>query len=58
MRRVVFLATAVAALTAAGRTIPSPAPSHITLDRNAEPLKSRFNADVGKTRIVMLVAPT
>ena len=25
---------------------------------NAEPLKSRFNADVGHVRIVMLVAPT
>ncbi len=31
---------------------------YVTLDRAAEPLKSAFNADVGKTRILMLVAPT
>ena len=58
MRKVVVLVAAVAALTAAGGTISSTSPSHITLDRNAEPLKSSFNADAGKIRIVMLVAPT
>ncbi len=31
---------------------------YVTLDRAAEPFKSAFNADVGKTRILMLVAPT
>lgn len=29
-----------------------------TLDDNATALRDRFNADVGKTRVVMLVAPT
>jgi len=29
-----------------------------TLDTAAEPLRAAFNADVGKTRIVMLVSPT
>jgi len=58
MRKVVVLVAAVAALTAAGGAVPSTPPSHVTLDRNAEPLKSSFNADVGKIRIVMLVAPT
>ena len=57
MRTVAFLIAAVVAVTAAGRAMSS-SPSHITLDRNAEPLKSTFNADVGKTRILMLVAPT
>ncbi len=58
MRKLAVLVAAVAAITAAGGAISSSSPSHITLDRNAEPLKSSFNADVGKTRIVMLVAPT
>ncbi len=31
---------------------------YVTLDRAAEPFKSAFNADVGKIRILMLVAPT
>ncbi len=30
----------------------------VTLDRHAQPLQTRFNADSGKVRIVMLVAPT
>ncbi len=29
----------------------------VTLDRHAQPLQSRFNADSGKVRVVMLVAP-
>ncbi len=29
-----------------------------TLDGGAEPLRSAFNADIGKTRVVMLVSPT
>ena len=29
-----------------------------TLDDNGEPLKAVFNKDVGKVRILMLVAPT
>jgi hypothetical protein len=28
------------------------------LDGKAEPLRSAFNADVGKVRVLMLVAPT
>ena len=28
------------------------------LDSGAEPLRSTFNADLGKVRVVMLVAPT
>ncbi len=28
------------------------------LDGKAEPLRSAFNADLGKVRVVMLVAPT
>ena len=31
---------------------------HTTLSANAEELRTAFNADVGKVRVVMLVAPT
>ncbi len=31
---------------------------YVTLDRHAQPLQARFNADSGKVRVVMLVAPT
>jgi hypothetical protein len=31
---------------------------YIGLDGSAEPLKGSFNADLGKVRILMLVAPT
>ncbi|MCI0432240.1 MAG: hypothetical protein L0271_01130 [Gemmatimonadetes bacterium] len=33
-------------------------PAYRTLDANAEPLKSAFNADAGKVRIFMYVSPT
>ncbi len=29
-----------------------------TIDRDGEPFKTAFNADSGKVRVVMLVAPT
>lgn len=44
----------VGALVAAGPT----APPYETLDAEAEPLKSAFNADAGKARIFMYVSPT
>ncbi len=31
---------------------------YITLDRDANPLRATFNADSGKVRVLMLVAPT
>lgn len=31
---------------------------YVTLDASAQPLIERFNADVDRTRILMLVAPT
>src|SRR5579872_3857011 len=38
---------------------PSAPPSgHRVIGADAEPLKSMFNANVGKVRIIMLVAPT
>ncbi len=58
MRKSLFVGAAVAALAVSGAWMSGASPSHIMLDRTAEPLKSTFNADVGKTRILMLVAPT
>ena len=46
----------VLALTALGLG-PSPA-DYERIGADAEPLKAAFNADVGKVRILMLVAPT
>ena len=37
---------------------PANPDDYIGLGEHAEPLRSSFNADVGKVRILMLVAPT
>lgn len=34
------------------------APDYVSLDVRGEPLKSAFNADADKVRLLMLVAPT
>ena len=31
---------------------------YVSLDAAGQPLRTRFNDDVGKTRVLMLVAPT
>jgi hypothetical protein len=41
-----------------GATVLAGAADHIGLDGDAEPLRGSFNADLGKVRILMLVAPT
>ena len=45
----VLLATAMSA---------QPIADYQPLDRDAEPLRAAFNADAGKVRVLMLVAPT
>jgi hypothetical protein len=37
---------------------PATPADYIGLDEQAEPLRGSFNADIGKVRILMLVAPT
>jgi hypothetical protein len=32
--------------------------TYTNLDRDAEPVRSRFNADVGKVRLMLLLSPT
>jgi hypothetical protein len=58
MRNAIFLVPVLMGAAVSGALLSPPNASHITLDREAEPLKSTFNGDVGKTRILLLVAPT
>ncbi len=37
---------------------PASLVDYLGLDERAEPLRGSFNADIGKVRILMLVAPT
>ncbi len=48
----------VAGLTAVGIARRAHEPDYTVLDAHSEPLRAAFNADVGKVRILMLVAPT
>ncbi len=57
MHKASFGLAGLAVLAVLGARHSSPA-SYVTLDKRAEPLKSAFNADVGKVRVIMLVAPT
>ncbi len=45
------------ALAAATHRSRNP-PTYRSLDRAGEPLREAFNADAGKVRVLMLVAPT
>ncbi len=45
------------ALTA-GMALQAAGAGHVTIGKDAEPLRATFNADVGKVRVVMLVSPT
>ncbi len=58
MHKASFGLAGLAVLAVLGARHYSSAASYVTLDERAEPLKSAFNADVGKVRVVMLVAPT
>ncbi len=58
MHKASFGLAGLAVLAVLGARHSSPAASYVTLDEGAEPLKSAFNTDVGKVRVVMLVAPT
>ena len=45
-------------LAAVGFARRAQEPDYTVIDTHSEPLRSAFNADVGKVRILMLVAPT
>jgi hypothetical protein len=44
--------------TSSAETSSAVAPDYVSLDVRGEPLKSAFNADADKVRLLMLVAPT
>ncbi len=58
MRNRVLGAVALAVSGAGVLLATAPPPTYTTIDASGQPLKERFNADVGKVRIVALVAPT
>lgn len=59
MERKSFLAGGVGALlSGCGGSHTGGRPHYRTITSNGEPLRSTFNHDVGKVRIVMLVSPT
>ena len=58
-RSLVVLALAGAWLACPGEPqAPATATGYEALSSDAEPLRSRFNADAGKVRVLMLAAPT
>ena len=44
--------------SSSAETSSAVAPDYVSLDVRGEPLKSAFNADADKVRLLMLVAPT
>lgn len=48
----------LAALLAAALPAQVQAPGYPELDPNLEPLRSRFNRDMGKVRLILLLDPT
>ncbi len=38
--------------------LTAPAADYTSLDERGDPLRTTFNADIGKVRVLMLVAPT
>ncbi len=48
----------LAGLAAVGFARRAHEPDYTVVDTHSEPLRAAFNADVGKVRILMLVAPT
>ena len=57
MKQKLFLAL-VPIAAVFGLALGAAGPDYTSLDDKAEPLKSAFNSDAGKIRVVMLVAPT
>ena len=56
--RLITLFVSIVAILAAACSQPVPARPYAPLAVNAEPLRSIFNRDAGKVRIVMVAAPT
>ena len=48
----------LAVVSALSLGLSASAADYTTLDERADPLRTTFNADTGKVRVLMLVAPT
>ena len=57
MRRTLMIA-ALLPVMALGSGAVSTGDGYQAMDQHAEPLRAAFNADSGKVRVLMLVAPT
>ena len=55
LRSTLFL---LAGLGVGGFVRTAPAQDYTVIDSHSQPLRAAFNADVGKVRVLMLVAPT
>jgi hypothetical protein len=58
MRTIVLVLSLLALSVLVGCSSRNPASPHARLADGVEPLRTAFNADAGKVRVVMLVAPT
>ena len=57
--RKAFVECAVVTLVAGlSLGVSVPVAEYTVLDRRSDPLRTTFNADIGKVRVMMLVAPT
>ena len=52
------LVVALGMLLGAGACQRGPSSPHVTLDHTLDALRTQFNADVDRTRVLMIVAPT
>ena len=58
MRKLSTALGALPLLVAFGLALPTTTADYTSLDNRGDPLRTTFNADMGKVRVLMLVAPT
>ena len=58
MRRPLANCGALALVAGLSLGVSVPAAKYTALDERGDPLRTTFNADIGKVRVMMLVAPT
>ncbi len=58
MRKLFVGSGVVTIVVALSLALAASAADYATLDERADPLRTSFNADIGKVRVLMLVGPT
>ena len=58
MKKAYAAFAALPLLLTIGLGLPAPTADFASLDPEGDPLRATFNADLGKVRVLMLVAPT